>query len=343
MAATPGTPGTDARWELYRLLAEPVRLRLLALAREEELSVGELAELLAEPQPNVSRHLAPLRAAGLLAERKQGTRVFVHLADGAAEDAVVDDALRTGRALCEKDGSFARVAEVVRARDAASRAFFAREGKKHELAIPAELPAYLGAFAPLLVPDHRLAVDAGTGDGGLLDVIAPVFDRVVAFDREPAQLDRATERLERHGHRNVALVQGDVDSADVLRAIRAVSPAGADVVFAARFLHHAPKPLVALTSLAALARPGGAVVVIDYARHEDESMRDQADLWLGFDPPELAALAMDAGLVEPYVRALPRPRGGATPDSHLPWQVLAARRPATQATPSQTTPHTATH
>src|SRR5260221_491234 len=65
---------TRERWELYRVLSEPVRLRLLALAQQEELAIGELAELLGESQPNISRHAAPLKQAGLLAVRKQGTR-----------------------------------------------------------------------------------------------------------------------------------------------------------------------------------------------------------------------------------------------------------------------------
>lgn len=319
MAAASPTP--SARWELYRLLAEPVRLRLLALAGEEELAVGELAELLSESQPNVSRHLAPLRQAGLLSERKQGTRVLVRLADLAERDPVVADALAAGTNLCNTDGSLGRVAEVVRARDAQSRAFFAKpEVAKGSLEIPAELPAYLGALAALL-PHRHLAVDAGTGDGGLLEVLAPIFERVVAFDREPAQLARAASRLERHGHRNVDLVEGDASSETVKKAVKK----GADVVFAARFLHHAPKPNQAMRALADLCAEGGALVVIDYARHEDEAMREQADLWLGFDAAELKRYARGAELEDVVIRSLPSPLAKG-PDSHLPWQVLVARK-----------------
>jgi ArsR family transcriptional regulator len=315
------SPTPSARWELYRLLAEPVRLRLLALAGEEELAVGELAELLSESQPNVSRHLAPLRQAGLLSERKQGTRVLVRLADLAERDPVVADALAAGTNLCNTDGSLARVAEVVRARDAQSRAFFAKqESAKGSVEIPAELPAYLGALAALL-PHRHLAVDAGTGDGGLLEVLAPIFERVVAFDREPAQLARASARLDRHGHRNVELVEGDASSETVKKAVKK----GADVVFAARFLHHAPKPNQAMRALADLCADGGALVVIDYARHEDEAMREQADLWLGFDAAELKRYARGAELEDVVIRPLPSPLAKG-PDSHLPWQVLIARK-----------------
>lgn len=161
----------EARWQLYRLLSEPARLRVLALAAEEELALSELAELLGESQPNVSRHAGPLRQAGLLAERRQGTRTFVRLAPAAALDPVVSDAVNAGRELCSKDGSLARVPEVVRARDARTREFFERPGPDATaLEFAPELPAYLFALG-LLVEHRSLAVDAGTGDGVLLDEI----------------------------------------------------------------------------------------------------------------------------------------------------------------------------
>src|SRR5262245_56003091 len=125
-----------------------MRLRLLALAAQEELSIGELAELLEESQPNVSRHLAPLRRLGLLTERRQGTRVLLRLAESAQADAVVADALAAGRELCEPDGAFERIAELVRRRDVPAREFFARSAEdSEELAAPDEVGAYLSALA----------------------------------------------------------------------------------------------------------------------------------------------------------------------------------------------------
>ncbi len=314
------------RWELYKLLAEPVRLRLLVLAAEEELAIGELADLLGEGQPNVSKHVAPLRRAGLLAVRRQGNRSLVRLADAVADDAVIADALAAGRELCARDGSLARVADVVRARDRAAREFFDAGGDapRTPTALPAELPAYLSALA-LLVPDRSLAVDAGTGDGSLLDVLAPVYGRVIAFDRAEAQLERARERLSRRAYDNVELVRADLDDVDL--AARVEAAGGADAVFAARVLHHAPKPAAALASLATLLRPGGAVVVIDYQAHDDESMSErQADLWLGFEDAELERFAAQAGLERPAIRTIPAVRCGDGPDGHIDWKVVVARR-----------------
>ncbi|MFK7985687.1 MAG: ArsR/SmtB family transcription factor [Sandaracinaceae bacterium] len=319
------SPGAR-RWELYRLLGEPLRLRLLALASQEELAVGELAELLGESQPTVSRHTKALRAAGLLSVRKQGRWAFIQLNRAFADDPVVVDALAAGESLCAEDGSLARIPQVVAARDKAAREFFARPGAEDGVpAFPAELPAYLSALAPLVSP-RALAVDAGTGDGSLLDVIAPIFAKVIGFDRAEAQLERARRRVESRDYGHVELLAGDLDDADVQD--RVASLGGADAVFASRVLHHVPKPVRALSALAKLTRPGGAVLVIDYRAHEDERMREsQADLWLGFEPAELRRLAKRAGLQDPALTTIPSARCGRGPDGHLDWQVLVARTP----------------
>jgi ArsR family transcriptional regulator len=315
---------SSSRWELYRVLAEPARLRMLALATDEELSIGELADLLGESQPNVSRHAAALRQAGLLGDRREGTRTLVRVPPERMRDPVVADALASGRSMCERDGSLERIVEVLRAREAASHEFFARPSKARVDAAPAEMGAYLAALATLL-PRRALALDAGTGDGRLLDLLAPLYERVVAADRAEPQLARARDRIAARGFANVSLVHGDLDSREVRRA---VSANGADAVFASRVLHHAPRPAQAVAQLASLCAAGGALVVIDYARHDDESMRDQADAWLGFEPAELRRFARSAGLEDARVTKIPAALCGDGPDKHLPWQALVATKPA---------------
>jgi ArsR family transcriptional regulator len=319
-----GATNLDSRWQLYRLLADPFRLRLLALAEAEELALGELAELLVESQPNVSRHAAPLRQAGLLAERRQGTRTLVRLDTEAAKDPVVVDALETGRKLCAADGSLERVGAVVRARDEKTREFFARAAHVSDpLGLANELPGYLCALAPLLAR-RGLAVDAGTGDGALLDLLAPVFERVVAVDRSAVQLGRADVRVRARGYKNVELYRGELDDP----ALKQRVGAGADVVVAARMLHHAPLPRVMVDVLSKLVRPGGRLLVIDYCRHADEALREeQADVWMGFDASELEEHACAAGLVEVAVSALPGGYVQNGMDGHIGWQTLVATRP----------------
>jgi ArsR family transcriptional regulator len=317
-------PGLDARWQLYRLLSDPFRLRLLALANVEELALGELAELLGESQPNLSRHAAPLRQAGLLAERKQGTRTLVRLPAEALADAVVRDAVASGRALCAEDGSLERVSAIVRGRDEKTREFFAKAPRDGvELGLAPELPAYLSAFGALLAR-RELAVDAGTGDGVLLDLLAPVFVRVVGVDRSAAQLERAARRVKQRGYHNVELVQAELAASE----LRTRVGEGADVVVAARVLHHAPLPRVALGELSGLLRPGGKLLVIDYARHTDEQMAAaQADVWLGFEANELLDLSRDAGLEDAKVFPIPQSYAAQASDGHVGWQLLVGTKP----------------
>jgi ArsR family transcriptional regulator len=296
-----------------------MRLRLLALALEEELSIGELAELLGEGQPNISRHAAALRHAGLLRDRREGTRTLVHLAPEAADDPVVADALASGRALCQRDGSLARIPEVLRAREAAAHEFFARPGRTKVDATPTEIGAYVMALGPLL-QRHGLALDAGTGDGRLLEVLAPAYERVVAVDRSAAQLARARERVATRGFTNVRFLQGELDAPELTRSLGS----GADAVFAARLLHHAPRPANVVAQLASLCATGGVLVVLDYARHDDESMRDQADVWLGFEAAELKRFARAAALDDARVIDIPSSLCGDGPDKHLRWQALFA-------------------
>jgi SAM-dependent methyltransferase len=195
---------------------------------------------------------------------------------------------------------------------------------------PVASPPPSSALAPLIAR-RGLALDVGTGDGGLLDVLAPVFHRVIGVDRSVTQLAVARERVKARGYDNVHLYEGELTD-PALREMcgpGGVGAAGADAVFGVRLLHHAPRPADVVAQLATLVRPGGHLVVLDYARHDDETMRDQADLWLGFEPSELARFADAAGLGKPHVARVLAPRSG--PDAHLPWQVLVAEKLARPA------------
>jgi len=320
----------DNRWELYKVLGDRLRLRVLAAAAEDELAIGELAEALGESQPNISRHVAALRGLGLLTDRKQGTRVLVQVPAQLKRDAVVIDALATGRALLEPDGTLERIAFIVQRRDAMTREFFSREpldGKSEPGGGPAEeLPAYLAALS-VLMPRRQRAIDAGTGDGRLLDALAPLFDEVIAFDREPARLARAERRVSASGYSNVKLVQADLHDAADTERLRAFGLA--DAVFASRVLHHAPRPAETVERVARLLAPGGALVVLDYVAHDDDQMREgQADLWLGFTREELSGFLRSAGLCDVQARELPAAFRGEGPDRHLTWQVVSGRMPS---------------
>src|ERR1041385_2685134 len=113
------------RADLFRLLGDEDRLRLLALCAEEELTVGELAQLLGESQPQVTKKTQPLREVGLLAARRDGTKTLLRAdVESDRRDAVIAAALEEGRALCSKDGSLAKIPRVIAAREEVSRRLF---------------------------------------------------------------------------------------------------------------------------------------------------------------------------------------------------------------------------
>jgi ArsR family transcriptional regulator len=280
---------TTPRADLFRLLGDESRLRLLALCAEEELTVGELATLLDESQPQVTRKSQPLRDAGLLASRRDGTRTLLRAQPTADEvtRTVLDAALAEGRALCTRDGSLARIAALIAQREEASRRYFDGRAADDAEAVAApgnELPAWLPVIAPLL-PGRALAVDAGTGDGTFLPLLSPLYDRVVAIDRSAASLARCAARLAAWGLPNVRLRQGDVDDAGIAEELH--DKGGADLVLVARVLRHAARPGDVIVAAARLVRPGGHLVIVDHLPHDDESVRDEGAVWLGFEPAKL--------------------------------------------------------
>jgi DNA-binding transcriptional ArsR family regulator len=302
-----------SRADLFRLLGDEDRLRLLALCELEELTVGELATLLGESQPQITRKSQPLRDAGLLHARRDGTRTLLR-AEGP-QDSVVAAAMQAGRSLCVAEGRLARVPAVVAEREETARKLFA------DAKVPAGAPTdpapntlrfpLLPMLAPLL-PGHALAVDVGTGEGALLPLLSPLYDRVIAVDRSPARLARAARQVSLLGLPNVRLREAEVDDSNLAQEIARAG--GADLVVLARVLHHAARPQDLVTAAARLLRLGGHLVVVDHFPHDDESLRDHGHVWLGFEPAKLRQFLEAAGL---RVIALSGLRADETPPLQL--------------------------
>lgn len=307
-----------ARAELFRLLGDEDRLRLLALCSEEELTVGELAQLLGESQPQVTKKTQPLREAGLLASRRDGTRTLLKTEHRGqdevanASDPVIAAALAEGRTLCAKDGSLAKIPRVIAAREEVSRRLFDEaQDAKPAPAIDSTLLSWLPLLAPLL-PGRALAVDIGTGEGTLLPLLSPLFDRVIAVDRSAARLARAAANIASWDLPNVRLREGAVDDSALAEEVGRVShdrhDHGADLVVMARVLVHASRPQDVITSATRLVRPGGHLVVIDYVPHDDESLREQGHVWLGFEPDKLRTWLQAAHLTSVAVQPFSQPQ-----------------------------------
>lgn len=296
------------RLELFRLLGDEDRARLLALCAAEELAVSELATLLAESQPQITKKTQPLREAGLLAARRDGTRTL--LRTEPTDDLLVKAALDEGRARCAADGSLARVPAVVAQREEGARRLFAEAREAVPVVVDgAQLLPFLPLIAPLL-PQRALAVDVGTGEGALLPLLSPLYLRVLGVDRSAARLARAAERTAALGLANVRLLEGDVSDRHIVEQLD--DKGGADLVVLSRVLRWAARPQETVLAAARLLRAGGHVAIIDAAPTDDESRREPGQVWLGFDERALSGFLREARLEPLTIARLPRVAGGPT-------------------------------
>lgn len=273
---------------------EITRLRLLALLSEAEVTVSELVHILGQSQPRVSRHLKLLVESGLVERHREGAWAFFNIAQSGPMAALASDIL--GR-IDPRDPQLTadrqRLVEVRRARAEAAARYFAGVAadwsRVRSLHVPEE--EVEAAILDLVGEGPLHAVlDLGTGTGRMLQLLAPHAGRVVGVDMSPAMLAVARAEVERAGLRNVALRQGDVYALPVERD-------GYDLVLVHQVLHYLDDPQRALGEAARALRPGGRLVVVDFAPHGHEFLREQhAHRRLGFGRDEINAMLAAAGL-----------------------------------------------
>jgi ArsR family transcriptional regulator len=292
MTGTSGRSHADSAPEqLFQVLGNRTRLRVLRALQDRELGVGELAEALRMPQSSASKHLALLRDAGLVRVRREATSTYYAALDGPE---LLRPLLAASLAAIEEaDADQLAVERVVAARSARSVRFFSTVGALWE-GIRQEyggLETLLVAMSAL-VPRLGRVLDLGTGTGHLLPALRGLADHVVALDQTPAMLAGAArrERDAGGGEGAVDLLAGDAMALPL-------TDASLDAAFASHVLRHVPQPARAVAEMARVLRPGGACVLIDFCPHQQEWLREErAHLWLGFAREELEAWARPAGL-----------------------------------------------
>jgi ArsR family transcriptional regulator len=285
-----------------QVLADPTRLRIVALLRAMELSVGELAQVLGQSQPRVSRHLKILADAGVLERRKEGSWVFLALAEAdrvdpmfALIDAWADDATL---ALFASDAARTETIRAERA-EAANRYFAShaevwdqiRSLHVAESEVERAIDAALGRRAL-----GRL-VDVGTGTGRMIELFGPRAAHAIGIDRSSDMLRLARVKLEAAGIQS-SLRQGDMYALPL--------PDGAaDSVIIHQVLHYAHSPAAAIAEAARVLAPGGTLLVVDFAAHEREELRStDAHIRLGFEDEVMAGWFAGAGLEIDHVQHL---------------------------------------
>jgi ubiquinone/menaquinone biosynthesis C-methylase UbiE/DNA-binding transcriptional ArsR family regulator len=286
----------------FSALSDATRCRMLWLLEPQELTVGELCDVLQLPQSTVSRHLKMLADAGWVSSRRDGTSRYYALATGAGAGRgelweIVKNQL-AGRPVVEQDAR--RLARVLAGRGAASQQFFAESAGKWDR-LRAELFGDRSSASALLslLPATWTVGDLGCGTGALLPVLAPNVARVIGVDASDEMLAAARHRAQ--PFTNVDLRRGALESL----------PIDADSLDAAVMmlvLHHVPSPVPALAEAHRVLKPGATLVVVDMAAHEREEYRQRmGHVWLGFSEELIRRFMGQAGFGSVRIDALPPP------------------------------------
>jgi len=286
-----------------RAVAEPTRLRLLVLCARGELTVSELAQILGQSQPRVSRHLKLLCEAGLLDRFREGSWVFYRLSPAGPASQLAGHLV----AACgESDPTIAldlqRLAAIKRQRAETAAAYFRENAAQwdrirslyvDEREVEAALQEIVGAIEP------QDLLDIGTGTGRIVEILAPRVTHALGIDQSREMLAMARVNLERAGLANGMVRLGDMYQLPL-------PDASFDAVVIHQVLHYADRPAAAIAEAARVLRPGGVFVLVDFAPHALEYLRDEhAHRRLGFSDPEVDEWCRAAGLEPAPPRHLP--------------------------------------
>lgn len=282
-------------------LSEMSRLRICRLLEREELSVGEIAQVIQAPQSTVSRHLKLLLDGGWLARRADGTATLYRL--------VLDDLPTDARALwltvrgqigetAELQDDLRRLGAVLADRRLDSQAFFGRvAGAWDELRNELFGSGFTASALLGLLPGDWVVADLGCGTGNASELLAPLVKKVVAIDQSPTMLAAARKRL--GAHRNVEFLEGSIDALPV-------QDGSLDAAVFVLVLHHLDEPVGALREVRRSLRPGGVALAVDMLSHDRSEYRHaMGHKHLGFEPDEVRSMFREAGFGPARVREMP--------------------------------------
>jgi ArsR family transcriptional regulator len=295
----------QAALDIFRALGDPTRLRIVHLLRAMELAVGEIAQVVGQSQPRVSRHVRILAEAGLVERRKEGNWVFLRLARGPATApflTLFDRLEPSGAESLWQAADLARLAAVRADRARAAEAYFAEHAEQWDAirslhVAEAEVEAAMTALLRA-EPIGRL-LDIGTGTGRMIELFGGQAAQVTAIDRSPDMLRLARAKLPQDAGDRYALLLGDFLDLPLDRA-------SADTVLLHQVLHYAQAPERAIAEAARVTAIGGRVLIADFAPHEREELRSRDQhARLGFSDDQMAGWFAQTGLALERVETLP--------------------------------------
>ncbi|HWV40834.1 metalloregulator ArsR/SmtB family transcription factor [Pseudorhodoplanes sp.] len=280
--------------DALRAVAEGTRLRILALLAEAELTVSDLTEILRQSQPRISRHLKLLSEANLIERHREGAWAFFRLAetgDAAQVVRMLVAQLDPSDPIVARDRE--RLAAVREARAEAAQNYFREHAaewdriRKLHAADEAVEQAIVRALGDR---PFRSLLDLGTGTGRMLELFGSQIERGLGIDMSLDMLLLARARLERAGLRHCSVRQGDIYDLSVPRG-------SFDVIIIHQVLHYLDDGARAIREAARVLAPGGRLLIVDFAPHELEFLREEhAHRRLGFAPETISQWLAAAGL-----------------------------------------------
>lgn len=272
---------------------ESTRLRLLALLARGELNVTDLTRVLNQSQPRISRHLKLLASAGLIERFREGSWVYFRLAsDGAPADLAraLVETLGEDDAILERDR--ARAEAVLKERAEAAQGYFKDHAGEWDAirSLHVSEQQVEQAVLEALEGPFRCLVDLGTGTGRMLELLGDRAERAIGVDVNLDMLAYARAKLDAAGLRHCQVRQGDLFSLPF-------ADAEADAVIIHQVLHYLEDPPTALFEAARIVEPGGKLLIVDFAPHDLEFLRDDhAHRRLGLETRQVEKWIVDAGL-----------------------------------------------
>ncbi|HUB79283.1 MAG TPA: metalloregulator ArsR/SmtB family transcription factor [Bryobacteraceae bacterium] len=261
-----------------RAAADPSRLRLLVLLEQEELSVAELQEILAQGQSRISTNLAQLKQAGLVDDRRTGKNSFYRL----TAPAELMDVLRKAAAEVPEAAEDRNALRLTlrKRQDQMRRYFDELAGKFGRQYVPGRSWKGVAEALLKLMPPMVIA-DLGAGEGTISQLMAQRAKKVIAIDNSEKMVEFGAELARKHGIGNMEYRLGDLEDVPIRSGT-------VDLAFLSQALHHARHPNRAVEEARRILKSGGRIAVLDLNRHHFEEAREMyADVWLGFTELEL--------------------------------------------------------
>jgi ubiquinone/menaquinone biosynthesis C-methylase UbiE/DNA-binding transcriptional ArsR family regulator len=273
----------SATLKSLRALADPTRLRIVALLEKDEISVNELQEITCLGQSRISTHLGLLAETGIVQSRRDGKRTFYRISvhPDAHVREFIQVAMRGAKELPEHAADHANLKRVLARRNEQAQVYFNQVAGRFDRSYgPGRSWEAFGHLLLRMLPPITVA-DLGSGEGLLSELLARSCAKVIAVDNSEKMVEFGAKKAKKNGLKNLEFRLGDLENPPI-------DAASVDLVILSQALHHAADPAAAIRATARILKPGGQVMILDLLKHRfDRAKELYGDHWLGFTESDL--------------------------------------------------------